>query len=100
MSASEKISRKEVENTAELARLEFNEGELEKFTNDLGKILEYIEDLNELDTENVEPTTHAIEVTAPLREDETNQLITIEEALQNAPEREDDFFAVPKVIED
>lgn len=95
-----KISKKEVLETAELARLEFSEEELEKFTHQLGNILEYIEDLNELDTENVEATSHVLELSTPLRKDKVEQLITAEEALQNAPEREDNFFVVPKVIED
>ncbi|NIP30294.1 MAG: Asp-tRNA(Asn)/Glu-tRNA(Gln) amidotransferase subunit GatC [Candidatus Dadabacteria bacterium] len=95
-----KISKKEVENTAELARLEFEDDELQIFTDQLGNILEYIKNLNELDTEDIEPTSHAIEINIPLREDVVNQWINVEEALQNAPEREDDFFVVPKVIED
>ena len=95
-----KISKKEVLETAELARLEFKESELEKFTEQLGNILEYIEDLNELDTEGIEPTSHGVELTTPLREDKVVQLITTEEALRNAPEKDDGFFVVPKVIED
>ena len=95
-----KISKKEVLDTAELARLEFKESELEKFTEQLGNILEYIEDLNELDTEGIEPTSHGVEIPTPLREDKVVQLITTDEALRNAPEREEDFFVVPKVIED
>ena len=95
-----KISKKEVLETAELARLEFKESELEKFTEQLGNILEYIEDLNELDTEGIEPTSHGVELTTPLREDKVFQLITTEEALRNAPEKDDGFFVVPKVIED
>ena len=95
-----KISKQEVLDTAELARLEFEDSDLDKFTEQLGRILEYIEDLNELDTEGVEPTSHVLELTTPLREDAVDQLITTEEALQNAPEKDDDFFVVPKVIED
>ena len=95
-----KISKKDVIETAELARLEFQESELEKFTEQLGNILEYIEDLNELDTEGIEPTSHGVEIPTPLREDKVVQLITSEEALQNAPEKDDGFFVVPKVIED
>ena len=95
-----KISKKEVLDTAELARLEFKESELEKFTEQLGNILEYIEDLNELDTEGIEPTSHGVEFPTPLREDKVVQLITTDEVLRNAPEREEDFFVVPKVIED
>ena len=95
-----KISKQEVIDTAELSRLDFEDSELEKFTEQLGNILEYIEDLNELNTDGVEPTSHVLELTTPLREDRVEQLITTEEALQNAPEKDDDFFVVPKVIED
>ncbi len=95
-----KISKQEVIDTAELARLEFNESNLEKFTEQLGRILEYIEDLNELNTDGIEPTSHVLELTTPLREDRVNQLITVEQALQNAPEKDEDFLVVPKVIED
>ena len=95
-----KISKDEVKETAELARLEFSDEELEKFTGQLGGILEHIEDLNELDTDNIEPTSHVLELSTPLREDKVRQLITVEEALANAPETNDDFFVVPKVIED
>lgn len=95
-----KISKQEVIDTAELARLDFEDSELEKFTEQLGNILEYIEDLNELNTDGVEPTSHVLELTTPLREDRVEQLITTEEALQNAPDKDDDFFVVPKVIED
>ena len=95
-----KISKQEVIDTAELARLDFEDSELEKFTEQLGNILEYIEDLNELNTDGVQPTSHVLELTTPLREDRVEQLITTEEALQNAPDKDDDFFVVPKVIED
>ena len=95
-----KISKDEVKETAELARLEFSDEQLEKFTGQLGVILEHIEDLNELDTENIEPTSHVLELSTPLREDKVQQLITVEEALANAPEKNDDFFVVPKVIEE
>ena len=95
-----KISKKEVLETAELARLEFDEEDLEKFTNQLGRILDYIEGLNKLDTTGIEPTSHVLEYSTPIREDTVDQMITKEEALGNAPEREEDFFVVPKVIED
>jgi len=95
-----KISKADVEKVAELARLEFSEAQTEKFTEQLGNILEYIEKLNELDTENVEPTSHVLDISTPLREDKIQKLLTIDEVLQNAPESEDDFFVVPQVIED
>lgn len=95
-----KISKEDVKKVAELARLEFNEAQTEKFTEQLGNILEYIEKLNELDTDDVEPTSHVLDISTPLREDKVQKLLTIDEVLQNAPESEDDFFVVPQVIED
>ena len=95
-----KITKEDVIQTADLARLEINEEELERFSEQLGHILEYIEGLNELDTTDIEPTSHVLELSTPLREDVVKQIITSEEALRNAPESEDDFFVVPKVIEE
>lgn len=95
-----KITKKEVMETAELARLEIREEELDRFINQLGNILEYIKDLNQIDTTDVEPTSHVLELSTPLREDEVVQELTTDQALENAPESEDGFFVVPKVIED
>lgn len=95
-----KISKKDVIETAELARLEFSEDDLEKFTHQLENILEHIEDLNELNTDNVEPTSHVLDISTPEREDTIVELLTTEEVFKNAPEREEDFFVVPKVIDD
>ena len=95
-----KISKDDVIKVSELARLDVKEEELDKFTEQLGNILEYIEQLNELDTNNVEPTSHVLDISTPLREDKVVEWINIEEVLQNAPESEDDFFVVPQVIED
>jgi aspartyl-tRNA(Asn)/glutamyl-tRNA(Gln) amidotransferase subunit C len=95
-----KISKEDVIKVAELARLEFSDEETGKFTEQMGNILGYIERLNELDTDNVEPTSHVLDISTPLREDTVVKLLTIEEVLQNAPETEDDFFVVPQVIED
>ncbi len=95
-----KISKDAVRHVAQLARLEFKEEELEKFTEQLGNILEHIEELNELDTSNVEPTFHVLALSTPLREDVVEPWLSSDEALENAPHREEDFFAVPKVIGD
>ena len=95
-----KISKDDVIKVSELARLEVKEEELDKFTEQLGNILEYIEQLNELDTNNVEPTSHVLDISTPLREDKVVEWLNTEEVLQNAPESEDDFFVVPQVIED
>jgi len=95
-----KISKDDVIKVSELARLEFKEEEVEKFTQQLGNILEHIEKLNELDTDNVEPTSHVLDISTPLREDKVVEWLSTEEVLKNAPESEDDFFVVPQVIED
>jgi len=95
-----RISKDDVTKVAELARLEVTEEETKIFTEQLGNILEYIEKLNELDTDNVEPTSHVLDISTPLREDKVVKWLSIEEVLQNAPESEDNFFVVPQVIED
>ena len=95
-----KITRDDVIKVAELARLEFREEELEKFTEQLGNILTYIGKLNDLDTRDVEPTSHVLDLATPLREDKVVEWLTREEALENAPREEDGFFVVPQVIED
>ncbi|MCX6152437.1 MAG: Asp-tRNA(Asn)/Glu-tRNA(Gln) amidotransferase subunit GatC [Ignavibacteriales bacterium] len=92
------VTRKDVEHIAELARLNFKEDELENFTHQLNQILDYMEKLNELDTENIEPLSHPVEVSNVFREDELIQSIPTEEALKNAPDKDDQFFKVPKVI--
>jgi aspartyl-tRNA(Asn)/glutamyl-tRNA(Gln) amidotransferase subunit C len=88
----------DVEYVASLARLEFSDKEKEKLTHELNEILKYVEKLNELDTENVEPLAHVIELSNVFREDEVQPSISQEEALKNAPSKNDKFFKVPKVI--
>jgi aspartyl-tRNA(Asn)/glutamyl-tRNA(Gln) amidotransferase subunit C len=92
------VSRKDVEHIAELARLKFNDEELENFTNQLNEILTYVDKLNELDTENVEPLSHPVENNNVFRDDKIKPSIPKEKALKNAPEKDENFFRVPKVI--
>jgi aspartyl-tRNA(Asn)/glutamyl-tRNA(Gln) amidotransferase subunit C len=94
-----KITRKEVEYVAHLARIELGPGQAEEFTGQLGEILGYFEKLEQLDTSQVRPTRHAIDVTNAFREDEVRPSYDADEALQNAPERSEGFFKVPKIIE-
>ena len=82
----------------ELARLEFNESEKQKLTHELNEILKYVEKLDELDTSNVEPLSHVIELSNVFRDDVVKPSISTEEALKNAPAKKDTFFRVPKVI--
>ena len=71
---------------------------MENFTSQLNEILNYVDKLNELDTENVEPLSHPVEEFNKFRDDELKPSIEREEALKNAPDRTDEFFKVPKVI--
>jgi aspartyl-tRNA(Asn)/glutamyl-tRNA(Gln) amidotransferase subunit C len=94
-----KLSSKDVEYVARLARLEITDKETEKFTAQLNDILGYIDKLNELDTTGVAPMSHAIAVTNAFREDKVLESLGTEKALANAPDPRSEFFRVPKVIE-
>ena len=84
---------------AHLARLEFNEEKEQEVLQDLNKILNWVDQLRELDTENVEPLTHMSEEVNVMREDVAQNTITHEQALLNAPKKDSDYFRVPKVLE-
>jgi aspartyl-tRNA(Asn)/glutamyl-tRNA(Gln) amidotransferase subunit C len=94
------VTKKDVEKIAELARLKFSEDELESFTPQMNEILSYMDKLNELNTENVEPLSNPVEQTNVFRKDEINPSITTEDALKNAPAKDEHHFKVPKVIGD
>ena len=94
-----KITKKDVEHVAKLARLRLTEEEKEKFGKQLSEILEYVEKLNELDTEKVKPASHVVPLKNVMREDEVKPSLSVEEALANAPAREGKYFKVPKIIE-
>lgn len=94
-----KLTNEDVLYVAGLARLEFNQEELEKYAQQLTEILEYAEKLNTLDTDNVSPTAHVLPVSNVLREDIIIPSLDREKVLQNAPEQEAGCFKVPKVIE-
>ena len=93
-----KITKKEVEKVANLARLELNEDEINNHAEQLEKILEYIKQLEKIDTENVPCTTRAIEVTNVFRKDEKKISDCTEELLELRPSKEDKYFKVPKII--
>jgi len=94
------IDLEQVRKVANLARLELTAAEEEQFTTQLNSILEYVEQLNELDTADVPPTTRAIEVSNISRPDQLDPFSDRESLLSNAPDREDDFIKVPKIMED
>ena len=94
-----KITRKDVENVALLSRLELPEGEMETYAGQLNAILEYADVLTQLDTDNIQPTAHVLPLKNVLRADEAKPSLARELALSNAPEEEDGYFKVPKVVE-
>jgi len=93
------ISNNDVQHVAKLARLNLTSEEEQTLTGQLNAILKYAEKLNELDTENIEPTTHVLHVSNVMREDETKESLSIEQVMSNAPEEEDGQFKVPAVME-
>jgi len=92
------ITRADVEHVALLARLELNEEEKELYTRQLGKILEYAAILQELDTTEVPPTAHVLPLHNVFREDRVSGHLPVEEVLANAPDREGNYFKVPRII--
>jgi aspartyl-tRNA(Asn)/glutamyl-tRNA(Gln) amidotransferase subunit C len=94
-----KITREEVRRVAALARLEFSPEEEELLTKQLDGILQYVEKLNRLDTADVEPLAHAVDIVNAFREDRVANQPSAEELLANAPAKEKSFFKVPKIIE-
>lgn len=92
------ITKKDVEYVAWLARLELSAEEKERFTRQLGQVLEHAEKIKSLSTDEVEPTSHVIPLRNVMREDIVMPGLSQEEALSNAPNREGGYFAVPRII--
>ena len=91
------ITVKDVEQVAKLARLELTEEEKELYTKQLGDVLKYVDQMNEVDTSNVKPMSHAIDFVNVMREDKVVYEQTKEQLMANAPEEENGFFKVPKI---
>ena len=94
------ITPEDVEHVARLARLALSEGEKRQMREELASILAYIDTLQALDTEGVEPTAHVLPVVNVMREDEPRPCLPAATMLANAPESRDDFVRVPRIIED
>ena len=94
-----KIDLNTVKKMAHLARLEFNEEGAEKMKQDMTQILDWVEQLNEVNTEAVEPLTTMSSEVNGLREDVVGEHLSRERGLQNAPQKDSDYFRVPKVLE-
>lgn len=92
------ITRADVEHVALLARLELSEKEKEIYTEQLAKILEYAAVLQELDTADVPPTAHVLPLHNVFREDRVRDHLPVDEVLANAPDREGNYFKVPRII--
>lgn len=92
------ITKRDVEHVAMLARLELTEAEKEMFTQQLNAILEYADQLKQLDTQEIPPTAHAIPMQNVFRNDEVKPGLSNEDAVAAAPEAEDGFFKVPKIV--
>jgi aspartyl-tRNA(Asn)/glutamyl-tRNA(Gln) amidotransferase subunit C len=93
------VTKKDVEYVADLARLQPSEEETESLVNDMNQILDYMTTLEELDTTDVEPLEHVIDLEYRLRDDKAKEPLSHEDALKNAPDADTDYFRVPRVIE-
>jgi len=89
----------DVKAVARLARLELSDADLGLMTKQLSAILEYVDQLSKLDTENVEPMAHPLPIQNVFRPDEPRPSLPVDEALRNAPNRAGDYFAVPAVLD-
>lgn len=93
------LSREEVIKIAKLSKLKFNDDEIEKFRSDLNSIFEYVEMINEVNVENVEPLFNVLEVVQELRDDNVLNTLDKKDFLNNSKVEDNDFIVVPKIIE-
>lgn len=93
------LSKEETLHVAKLSRLKLNEAEIDQFTNQLNSILGYMDKLNEIDTTDIEPTSHSMKLVNVFRDDIVKESFTPEIMLSNAPEKHNEFYKVPKIIE-
>jgi aspartyl-tRNA(Asn)/glutamyl-tRNA(Gln) amidotransferase subunit C len=93
------LTTQEIQWVAHLARLQLSEAELETMTRQLGAILDYVDQLKQVNTDGVEPMAHALAVQNVFRDDELVLSLPIADALSNAPQRRGDFYSVPAVLD-
>ena len=93
------IDKKLVKKIATLSRMKIEENEVEKFSNELSKIINWVEKLNEVDTKNITPITNQSDIKIPFRKDKINDGKIEDKILKNAPEKKAGYFVVPKVVE-
>ena len=99
MSKNPPVNRDEILKIASLAKLHLSDEEVSLYTDQINEILEYMNQLDELDTEDIEPLSHVLDQINMTRKDEQIPSLTREEALKNAPKSDDDYFIVPNVID-
>lgn len=97
---SNKIDEKQVREVAMLGRLTLSDEEVSQFSHQLSEILSYVEKLGELDTQAVEPLAHSLPIQNVFREDTPGEVLSRSEALANSPLCDDEFFLVPKILDD
>ena len=97
---AESLDAEKVRKVAVLARLKLSDAEISDYTSKLGNILKYVDTLNEVDTEGVEPMVHAVELSNVFRADEVQPSLPRDVALQNAPKTDGTFFLVPQILEE
>ena len=95
---SQHLSKNEVEHVAWLAHIELSEQEKALFTEQFNEILEYFKKIDMVDTEDVEPTYHVLDLKNIYRKDETKPSLSTEEALKNAPKKEKKFLKAPRIV--
>lgn len=93
------VTDKDVSHVANLARLQLSDEDIQQIKVDMNQILSYIETLDELDTSDVEPLDHVIDLDSKLRKDEAKDPLSHEDALRNATDADSDYFRVPRVID-
>ena len=94
------VSREVVEHVANLAKLDLSDEEIDRLQNEMGRILEHADKLQAVDTDDIEGTSHVIPMTNVYREDEVGQSLTPEEVVANAPDSAEEFFKVPRIVEE
>jgi aspartyl-tRNA(Asn)/glutamyl-tRNA(Gln) amidotransferase subunit C len=95
-----KIDKSQVKKVAKLARLELSEAEIEEFAGQLNAIIDYVERMNKLNTEGVEPMAHCLPVSNVFRDDVIKESLGTKKTLANAPQNDGPFFKVPKILEE
>jgi aspartyl-tRNA(Asn)/glutamyl-tRNA(Gln) amidotransferase subunit C len=95
-----KIDKSQVKKVAKLARLDLSDAEIEEFAGQLNAIIDYVERMNQLNTDGVEPLAHCLPVSNVFRDDNVKESLGTEKTLANAPEQDGQFFKVPKILEE